>query len=262
MIFAPDYERNEQGWIVFPDDVAWRKATFPEVVMKHLAKMHLYTQWEIIKYVSEPGEIILDPMSGTGTVMLAATMGRPVICIEIEQMYHNIQRQVLAHLQANHDMANVTLIHNNCKLALPIPCNHISFSPPYGVVFKPQKKASKIVSEKYRVNDEEFAEYAKTTGNVGLMNNFIYNQEMEKVYKLCYQSLLPNGTISIVTKDFIEKGERVYLTKWIDKVCRQVGFTLDSWHKVEMMGGPWQDIRRSKGEITVDDEDIMIWRKL
>jgi len=259
--FAPDYERTSEGWIVFPDDVKWRKELFPDIVMKHLAKMHIYTQWEIIKYVSEPGQIILDPMSGTGTVMLAAVMGRPVICIEIEAMYHQIQKQVLEHLTNYHDMANVSLIHGNCKVILPIPCNHIMFSPPYATAFKPSKRSTKIIKEKYRVNDHEYTEYARTTGNVGLMNTFIYNQEMEKVYRLCYQSIIPGGTMSVVTKDIIEGGKRVYLTKWIDKVCKQIGFRLDSWHKVQMMGGPWQDIRRSQGLETVDDEDIMIWRK-
>lgn len=263
MNFAEEYPREPgTGWIIFPDGIVWRKQLFPSVVMKHLAKMHLYTEWEIIKYVSRPSETILDPMSGTGTVMLAATMGRPVICIEIEALYHQMQQQVLEHLRTNNpDMANVTLLHGNCKVVLPIQCHHIIFSPPYGVTFRPAKKSSKIIEEIYRVNEQEYAEYARTQGNVGLMNTFIYSMEMEKVYKLCYQSLVSGGTMSVVTKDVTEDGKRVYLTKWIDKVCRQVGFLLDSWHKVQMMGGPWQDIRRSQGLETIDDEDIMIWRK-
>ena len=182
--FALKYPRNEAGWIIFPDDVQWRKQLFPPIVMKHLAKMHLYTEWEIIKYVSSVGETILDPMSGTGTVMLAATMGRPVICIEIEAMYHQIQQEVLEYLKTGNDMANATLLHGNCKVLLPIPCHHIIFSPPYATAFKPAKKSSKIINEKYHIDEQEYTEYARTQGNVGLYNTFLYHQDMEKVYKL------------------------------------------------------------------------------
>jgi len=261
-LFAPEFNRGENGWIILPDDVSWRKSLFPTMVMKHLAKMQLYLEKSIIEYVSECGDVVLDPMAGTGTVMLAAVMGRPTICIEIEGMYHKIQCEVLNHLrQHNPDMANVSLINGNCKVVLPIQCNHIIFSPPYAAAFKPSKKLSKIVADKYRVNEDEYTEYARTTGNVGLMNTFLYNMEMEKVYKLCYKSLQPGGTLTIVTKDIIENGKRVLLTKWIQSVCEQTGFVLQDWFKTEQLGGPWQDIRRSKGLETVNDEDITIWRK-
>lgn len=262
MEFAPNHTRNAEGWIILPDDVGWRKATFPEKVMSHLAKMHMYLEEAIINYVSQPGDVILDPMAGTGTVMLAALMGRPTICIDIEPGYYRLQQEVHHHLQVRHrDMSPVFLIHGNCKLVLPIPCTHVIFSPPYGQAFKPSKKITEIVESKYRVTQEEFQTYAETTGNVGKHNTFLYNQDMEKVYKLCYKSIAPGGTMSIVTKDIIEAGKRTYFTKWILRVCKQIGFVHEDWFKTEMMGGPWQDIRRSKGEETVDDEDTLIFRR-
>ena len=94
------------------------------------------------------------------------------------------------------------------------------------------------------------------------MNTFLYNQEMEKCYKLYYQSILPGGTLSLVTKDIIENGKRTYLTKFIERVCTQIGFRLEAWIKTEMYGGPWQDIRRSKNLPTIDDEDTLIFRRL
>ena len=261
--FAPDYPRTSEGWIIFPDDVKWRKSLFPPEVMKHLAKMQLYLEWELIKYLTVPGDIILDPMAGTGTIILAAIMDRKVICIDIEEGYNKIQYRVLEYLRNFHpDMANVTLIHGNCKLILPIPCNHIIFSPPYAGAFKPAKTVSKFVEDKYRVDEEEYTEYARTTGNVGLMNTFLYNQQMEKVYKLCYQSLPVDGTMSVVTKDIIENGQRVFLTKWIDKVCKGIGFVQQDWFKHQIMGGPYQDMRRAKGEETIDEEDILIYRRI
>ena len=67
--------------------------------------------------------------------------------------------------------------------------------------------------------------------------------------------------MSVITKDIIEGGERTLLSKWIQKVCKRLGFELQDWFKHQIMGGPYQDMRRAKGEMTVDDEDILIWRK-
>jgi len=260
--FAPGLPRNSEGWIILPDDVQWRKELFPPGVMKHLAKMQLHLEQAIYQYVSKPGDTILDPMAGTGTVMIAALEGRTVITIDIEAGYHELQKQVYTHILKSHpNMAPCIQLHGNCKLLLPITCNHIIFSPPYADALKPSKKLTGIVADKYRVSEEEFVRYAQTTGNVGMHNTFLYNRDMEKVYKLCYQSLQPGGTMSIIIKDRIREGKRVYFSKWISRVCHQIGFKDYAWFKTEMMGGLWQDIRRSEDLDTVDDEDTIIYIK-
>jgi len=263
--FAPDFPRNDSGWVVFPQERGGveRKKYFPQRVMKHYAKMHLDIARELVKYVSEEGETIMDIMAGTGTMIYAATMGRRVICVEIEDGYHKMQHEVLELMRDDcPDIGSrVTLLHGNCKHFLPIPCNHIIFSPPYAGALKPSKSMAKIVAEKYYLDEEDYHEYAKTAGNVGLLNTFLYNQEMEKIYKLCYQSIKPNGTLSIVIKDIIRNGARVNLGLRAMKVCVKTGFELKDWFKREAMGGAWQDIARTKGKGTVDDEDIIILRK-
>jgi len=262
MTFAPNIPKNAQGWYIFPDDVSYRKSLFPKVVMKHLAKMHLHLEKAIIEYVSEPGEDILDPMTGTGTVLVATLMCRNVIGIEIEEFYHNIEQEVWANFQKHPDISgNAILLHGNCKLMLPIPCDHVVFSPPYSTAFKPAKKVSGFVKDKYRVEDGEYQTYAKTTGNVGLYNTFLYSRDMEKVYNLLYKSVRSGGTMTTVTKDIIENGQRILLTKWTQRVCEQAGFRLKDWFKHKIGGGPYQDMRRAKGLETVDDEDIMIYIK-
>ena len=260
--FAPSLPRNDKGWIILPDDVSWRKSLFPDGVMRHLAKLQMYLEQAIYQYVSIPGDTLLDPMGGTGTLMMAALESRSVITLDIEAGYHELQKEVYAHLLRSHpDMSMCIQLHGNCKLLMPIVCDHIIFSPPYGQAFKPSKKLTGIVADKYRVNEEEFVRYAQTTGNVGMHNTFLYNRDMQKVYKLCYESLPPGGTMSVVTKDIIEGGERTLFTDWINRVCHQIGFKDLLWIKTLQLGGPWQDIRRSKDLITVDDEDCTIFIK-
>lgn len=260
--FAPTLPRNDQGWIILPDDVSWRKSIFPDECMKHPAKLHMFLLQSIYQYVSVPGDILLDPMGGSGTLMIAALEGRTVITLDIEDEFHKWQKKAYEYIRSSHlDMAPCIQIHGNCKLLLPIPCNHIIFSPPYGSAFKPPKKLTGIMADKYHVDETNFNLYAQTTGNVGLLNTFLYNQTMEKVYHLCYESLPSGGTLSVITKDITENGKRVFLSSWINRVCHQIGFKDLIWVKSLMMGGPWQDIRRSKDLETVDDEDTIVFRK-
>jgi len=261
-VFAPNVPKTSEGWYQFPDDVSHRKSLFPPIVMKHLAKFHLWLEEALIEYVSEPGETILDPMSGTGTVMVATIMCRNVVCIEIEEFYHNIQQEVWSNFQKNPDISgHAILLHGNCKLVLPILCDHVIFSPPYAAAFKPAKKVSQFVADKYRVDEGEYQTYARTTGNVGMFNKFMYDRDMEKVYRLLYKSVRVGGTMTTVTKDIIEGGQRVFLSKWTERVCHAAGFKTKDWFKHKIGGGPYQDMRRAKGLETVDDEDIMVYIK-
>jgi len=109
--------------------------------------------------------------------------------------------------------------------------------------------------------DRQMMEYSKHPRNLSKLNTFLYNQTMERIYKLCWQSILPGGTLTIIIKDRIENGERVYLSKWVDKVCRGIGFTLFGWFKWKAPGSGFTNIARSQGRLVVDDEDIILYRK-
>lgn len=133
--FAPEYERNDKGWIKFPSDSAYRKQMFPEEVNKHPAKANVYLVQSIIEYVSEEGQVLIDVMAGTGTLMVGALIGREVICVEISKKFHNIQKTALARLEeiAPGISDHIVLINLPCQKYLPIPdlADHIIFSPQY-----------------------------------------------------------------------------------------------------------------------------------
>ncbi|KKN75195.1 hypothetical protein LCGC14_0383540 [marine sediment metagenome] len=262
MEFAPDRERNDKGWIIYPSDTAYRKSLFPPQVMKHPAKMQMWLEKDIIEYVSNPGDIILDPFGGTGTLMIAALMGRTVILMDIEESYHKLQQEIQFTLKVtNPDMSSVILLHGDNRFLLPIPCSHIITSPPYAGAMDIRKVREGEEGDELVEADRQMVEYSKDKRNISKLNTFLYNQAMERVYKLCYESLLPGGTLSIVVKDRIEKGKRVYLSKWVDRVCKKMGFTEYSWFKWQAPGSRFTSDRRAKGLETVDDEDIMIYRK-
>lgn len=265
-VFAPQYNRTEDGWIKFPtNDRADRVKVFGEEVMGHPAMLNMFVEQEIIDYVSEEGDILMDPMSGSGTLMLAALFDRKVVCIELEEHFHQLQQKVKARLAGGNSLIedSITLLHGDCRLFLPIPCHHIITSPPYSHAMDVRR-----VRETEEGRDGYFAEqdvrmmdYSKSPRNLSRLNTFLYNQEMEKIYRLCYKSVMPGGTMTIIIKDRVENGKRVFLGKWAEKVCLRAGFQLAEWIRWEAKGTMFTKVRRSRGELTVDNEDIIIFRR-
>jgi len=272
--FAAGYERTEDnpekqikaGWIKFPSDTEYRKSMFfPDEVMNHPAKMNLWMQRAIIEYVSRPGDILLDPNGGTGSLLIGCLEDRHVILLEIEDGYHQLQQQATRNMvEAFPETATkFNLFHGDCRQILPIPCNHIIFSPPYAQAMNIKKvRDYKEGSDNYfRKMDEQMLAYSKSPRNLSKLNTFMYNRAMEDVYQLAYQSLLPGGSLTIVIKDRINNHKRTYLSTWVNKVCKETGFKRMEWYKALLMGTQFTKVRLSRGEEVVLDEDIIIWWK-
>lgn len=249
--------------IVFPEDANLRKQLFTAEVMGHPAKANIYMLMELMNYYTKPGDIIMDVTSGTGTMMIAAQFGRYVTLIEIEEHFHEMQKRGMELLRVRNPEAvgRVTLLHGDCRLVLPQPAHHIIFSPPYAdsLKSKPVAESSRHIAGVTYADTQD--QYYKDYRNVGRLSAFDYNQAMETIYKLCFQSLFPGGTISIIIKDQVRDGKRVYLSKWVDRVMRQTGFKLKDWWKRQSLGTGYQKLHRSKGNLTVDDEDIVVYEK-
>ena len=265
--FAPGYPRNDKEWLLFPNDTSDRRNLFfPPEVFKHPAKMNFHLQQEIIEYVSEPGDILLDPFGGTGTLMIAALQGCRVVLIEVEDGYQKLQQQAKEELTRQVPEAGslVTLIKGDCRIILPFPCNHIITSPPYAgaMDIRRVRKRRKDAPDDWLVQqDAQMLEYSKSPQNISKLNTFTYNMEMERIYRKCYGSLVPGGTLTTIVKDRIEGGERIYLGKWAEKVCHSAGFKTELWEKWKAPGHGFTKIAKSQGKEVVDDEDIIIMRK-
>ncbi len=263
MTFAPGINHDpDTGWLILPKDSTWRKDIFfPKAVMEHPAKMNLYMEQAIIEYVAKPGETVLDPFGGTGTLMIAALLDMTVILLEIEDGYHLLEQEAKANLLREKPDARIVLLKGDNRFLLPIPCNHIITSPPYAGAMDIRRVRKGEVGDELVEADRQMMEYSKNPRNVSKLNTFMYNQAMERIYRLCYESILPGGALCVNIKDRIEKGKRVYLSKWIEMVCKRQGFILEDWFKWKVPGNRFTSDRRSKGLLVVDDEDVLIFRK-
>ncbi len=71
----------------FKPDAQLRQRLMVSQSMRHPAKGHMGLWWEILEKYTEPGQMVLDSMAGTGTTLLGCLMGRNVICVEMEQHF-------------------------------------------------------------------------------------------------------------------------------------------------------------------------------
>lgn len=257
--FAAEYQRNEDDWIKFPADSNYRKELFPATAMTHVARANIFLVQAIVEYVSEMEETVMDIMSGSGTIMIGALAGRKVICIELEPKYVEIIEAGMMEMEkrAPGISTQITVVNADCQLVLPIPAHHIIFSPPYAQAMR-MSNPTGIQDELY---GQEGAIYQDHPSNVGRLNEFLYNQVMEKIYKLCFESLPTGGTLSVIIKDGMREGKRVWRSSWVEKCCKRMGFVVSDHFKWDAPGTFFHSFRRARGEEMVKEEEIIIFKK-
>ena len=265
--FAPDYDRNESGWVLFPRDTDLRHRLFPYTdPAEHIAKANMYMVRELVEFVSEAGEIILDPFAGTGTILIAATMNREVLMMELEDTYCRIiELNTMGVKQAVPNIDElVNLIPGDCSRILPIPnfCAHMIFSPPYSNLLKKKGDAAgKMDKTSVALGYGSAVQYTQHPDSIGNLSDFMYFQKMERVYRKFYDSIIPGGTMTVIIKDRMIAGERIHLGNRAVRDCIRIGFEFVEGFKWLARGGGYAAINRAVGLETVDDEDLLILRR-
>mgnify|MGYP001576964641 FL=1 len=264
--FAPDYNRDEEGRVLFPRDTDLRAYLFPYTdPTEHIAKANMNMVRELVKFVSEEGETVLDPFGGTGTILVALLDRRKVLMIELEEHF---QKTIESNIKGAGTVVPkadelAMLIPGDCNKILPLPpglFRHMIFSPPYSNLLK---KGENIKNDKTSVDlgYGSAALYTAHPDNIGKLSDFIYFQKMERVYKKFYDSLPVGGTMTIIIKDRMIAGKRIFLGKRAERDCNRIGFETVTWNRWFALGGGYSAINRAMGLETVTEEDLITLRR-
>ena len=121
--------------IKFKNDTATRRRLFDPESFAHPAKGQTGMGQLMIERYSKPGDLVLDPMAGTGVTMLAALMGRNVVCVELEPHFVEPMRRSWEKMRQNpmlgFTMGSVLILQGDAR-ALPLGrVDAILSSPPY-----------------------------------------------------------------------------------------------------------------------------------
>jgi len=121
--------------VKFRSDTKYRKEWLTGLHFSHPAKMHLSLQLWLVNRYTKPGDVILDPMAGSGTILVACSMGRDVIAVELEDkfvrmMEGNWQKIQQRGPQLGYQMGQATILQGDAR-KLEGVCDQIITSPPY-----------------------------------------------------------------------------------------------------------------------------------
>ena len=119
----------------FSRDTALRKQFFTPESFRHPAKMNINLLLWIVDKFTQPSETILDPMFGIGTTMLACTLDRNVIGVELEQKFVDMAvanwEKVKAMPRFDAKMGTCQIIQGDVRNLEGLLADKIITSPPY-----------------------------------------------------------------------------------------------------------------------------------
>ncbi len=121
--------------IIFKRDTAFRQDMFTPESFSHPAKMDSQLFIWLCERFTKPGDTILDPMFGSGTALLACTLGRNIIGVELEKKFVEMSaanwERVRQRPQLGYQMGTCRIIHGDARNLSGLIADSIITSPPY-----------------------------------------------------------------------------------------------------------------------------------
>lgn len=270
---------SDKLW-TFPVDTGVRRRFFDKEVFSHPAKLHLGLLQKLIDMYTRPGETLLDPMAGTGSLMMAATQQRNVILRDLQPEYVDMM------------LLSVNIIRRRAGLfagLVDIDCgdaragvyprfDHIITSPPYGFETgngMSNERRARIFAEKKHggrwdkyitaPNHASFAagfRYAGGSNNTGNKSGRNYLRDMETIYRHLTGAMSSGGLLILILKNHYRRGKLIDVTGQTIDLVKFLGLGLVSQHG-RYIDNPslWQRRRREQGLPIVDVEDVLVFRK-
>ena len=232
--------------------------------MRHPAKANIFMMEDLWRYVSLPGETIVDFFGGTGTTGIAVRENRNVILIELETPFVALSSDNNKKLNDLYGKSFVIIQGDNKKVLLGMKnqIDHIMGSPPYaGAMTRKAITEDSAESDKQLTGNMMVGEYTASPDNLGISNKFMYNQRMTRLYQASFDALKPGGTMTVILADITRDGKRVPLSRWLYTTCGRIGFQLLMHFRRYMPGTSFKAVHKSRGLYVVQDEDIVLWRK-
>ena len=188
-------------------------------VLVHPAKFPETMAQEFIEFFTKPGEIVLDPMAGTGSTLVAALRaGRNSYGIELNPKYAEIALQAVVEERAclgkpvEGLMSNVITGDASQAPNFGLPTiDYVLTSPPYWDMLRAKGAGTQ---KKRRLSSELDVFYSDDPNDLGNLHD--YEEFLVKLVAI-YQGLKPllrnKAYLTIIVKN-IKKGGRIYPLAW------------------------------------------------
>ena len=272
-------------------DITSRKWLMTAESFKHPAKMSIPVLLWIVQRYTKRGDMILDPMAGAGTTMLACWLGRNCVLVELEQKFVDMCNASWEKLRRmppalGFEMGHCEIRQGDARQLAGVLVDVVIFSPPYSDVIrrgnsggpgasgkgKPpsclacySEDPSNIGNLPYGDIDVVIASpLTEAKENIGNTKGDTYLRAMRIVYQQCYRCLKPHGLMILVVKPCIRNQQVIHLERDTQKLCESVGFTFLEEHYRRLTHMTfWRTLYYSKHPKVerVDKEFILVFRK-
>ena len=192
-------------------------------VLRHPAKFPETLAQDFIEFFTKPGGVVLDPMAGTGSALVAALRcGRKSYGVELNPKYAEIASQILAkerqslgeaHLDLPAqvfvgDAANILAIAR--QNGLP-GVDYVLTSPPYWDMLRAQGAETQRKRRLHPDLDVYYSDLPEDLGNIKDYDQFL--TRLVAIYTGLKPLLQPRAYLTIIVKNVKKKG-RIYPLAW------------------------------------------------
>jgi DNA modification methylase len=177
---------------------------FDEASFTHHAKANLFLLEQLVQRYSDPGDLVLDPMGGTGSVLIGLTSNRRVATGDIEVQWARLLGQNLKRL-ARQSLFALATPGMGCQwdaMKLPLAAGQVDFcvtSPPYYDSFGSWDARSNILEERYNEHGLSYGVAEQQIANHHVYEDYL--RAMREVYVECYRVLRHQGKLALILKD-------------------------------------------------------------
>lgn len=192
-------------------------------VLRHPAKFPETLAQEFIEFFTRRGQLVLDPMAGTGSALIAALRsGRSSLGVELNPHYatiaQNIIEQEFTLLGDSAQGLNCRLIQGNAmdmgRIAAEnelAPINYVITSPPYWNMLRTKGAETQRKRRQAPELDVYYSDDPNDLGNIEDYATFLVT--LADIYIGLKPLLSPGAYLTIIVKN-IKKGGRVYPLAW------------------------------------------------
>lgn len=192
-------------------------------VLRHPAKFPETLAQEFIEFFTRRNQVVLDPMVGTGSTLVAALRaGRHGYGIELNPAYAAIARQVIAEerqtlgeaaAEAKSEVLTGSAAETKALLANEgvERVHYVLTSPPYWDMLRAHGAETQRKRRQASAMDVFYSEHPDDLGNITDYDEFL--ARLAGIYQSLQPILAPGAYMTIIVKN-IKKGGRIYPLAW------------------------------------------------
>lgn len=188
-------------------------------VLQHPAKFPETLAEDFIRFFTREAGLVLDPMTGTGSALVAAIRARRrSVGIELNPEYASLAREAIeAELAAQgpelpakfHPDLHTADAADAAALQIP-PVDYVLTSPPYWDMLR--MRGAETQQKRRRAGlDVFYSDDPRDLGNLGDYDQFV--AALSRIYESLYPLLKPRAYLTIIVKN-VKKGGKIYPLAW------------------------------------------------